>query len=535
MVTTTKTFTRLLLVTLVALILAGVTGAPASAQPEVNDGQCVEAAGDWERAQDADGFGDTVSGAVGTVINGVQCMAPTGVLGPVGDAVGVANDVEDVVEWKDGAFVEFVRNIKDGNPAVIGFTMSLWTKFKLDADSLQLRADGINNIVWQAAIVGLALSMLIGFMKIMASRNEGSSESLTGAAKGYGKYLFLGILVPLLAVPSLAAFDSLANHWINTYVTENGDFTKLTDAATIGEELHPLVIFLLVGLSALGSAAMCLMMIIRVIALPVLIGLLPIFAAWAIGNSGKSAADNAFGVTLSFILLTPVAALVYSSGVWVALNLDGTEENKVISIMIFGSMGLVGPGIFALILPALRGQAGGGGGALGGALMGATGAILGGAAGGAGLAMAGAGAASSAMGSASNSAASSSPDGATGAVNAQTTSPGVTSTGGEGPTGSNPSTGGPGGPTGGNGPTGSSPSTGGTGGAGSPTPGSGVNPKYGGNGAAGPSTGGARPAGSGSATAARILSNAGGTAAQTLSNTQGVLDQAVGAPTHPQR
>lgn len=511
-----KLLVRLALVAL-TIITVGCLAPAASAAPQPDADQCQEASDDWDRTKNPDDFGDFASGLWGTAMNGTQCLAPTGALGPLAQTGGtVANATEDVVEWKDGAFVDLVREIKDGNPAVISFTMTVWTKFKVDILTMENRSDGVYNLVWQVTLLGLAMSMVIGFLKVMASRNEGSSESLNGAAKGYGRYLLTGVLFPVLAIPAIAGFDYVADEWINTYVTDGGDFSKITEAAQVGEEMHPLVVGLLVGLSALGSAAMCLAMVVRVIALPVLIGLMPVFAAWSIGSTGKNAADNALGVTISFILLKPVAALIYASAMWLALNLDGTPENQLLTVVVLGMVGLSAPGILAIVLPMTRGQAGGGGGAIGGALMGATGAMAGAAVG--GLAMAGAGAASSAMSSGASGAASSGSGGEpSGGVSAQTSSTGPTGGGGGG------------------GGAAAFPSTGsGAGGQSGTTAGGGG--KTGAGSGGGPSTGRSPGGGGGgSMTAARILNNAGGAAAQALNNTQGVLDSAVGAPVHPQR
>lgn len=211
-----------------------------------------------------------------------------------GDAVQTAADNA----W-DGKLAGIVREIKDGNPAVIGYTMSLWTKYKLDTDALTVSADGINNIMWQLALAGLAVSLLIGLMRVAASRRQGSGQSLEGAAKGYGQYLLYGALVPALAIPAIMAFDAFADTLINEYVANGEDFSKITDAATIGEEMNPILVLVFVLISLMGSLMMALAMVMRIILLPILIGLMPIFAAWAVGRAGKFTVENAMGVLVS--------------------------------------------------------------------------------------------------------------------------------------------------------------------------------------------------------------------------------------------
>lgn len=454
-------------------------------------------------AENAGGLVETLTGPARAALNGA-CNVGAAIKHP-GDAIQALADKA----W-DGKLAGIVREIKDGNPAVISYTMSLWTKFKLDPEALELSATGVNNILWQGALIGLALSILIGLLKVASSRRQGSGEALEGAAQGYGRYLLYGALIPFVAIPTIWAFDTFADELVNRFIAPGGDFTKIGEAVTVGEEMHPMLVLIFVLISLIGSLAMCLALIMRIILLPILIGGMPLFAAWAIGRSGKFTVENATGVLISFALLKLAAALVYMSATWAALGLDGSEENKLISLVIFGAAGLCAPALVAVILPQMKGQAGGSAGALGGALMGATGAVVGGTIAAAGTAggatVAGASAGAGAVGSGAS---------ALGLTGSGTGSSG----GGRSGSGSGTASSAPGPSTGGGSARG--------GGSGS-----------GGSGGSGPATGG-RQAGNGLSSAgqtgARIARNAGGAAAAAMRASGGILDDSVGAPVHPGR
>lgn len=437
--------------------------------------------------------------------------------------------VDKVAEelW-EGKLAGIVREIKDGNPAVIGYTMSLWTKYKLDTDALTVSSDGINNVMWQLALAGLAISVLVGLARVAASRRQGSGQSLEGAAKGYGQYLLYGALVPALAIPAIMAFDAFADTLINDYVADGGDFSKITDAATIGEDMNPILVLVFVLISLMGSLMMALAMVMRIILLPILIGLMPIFAAWAVGRAGKFTVENAMSVLVSFALLKVAAALVYMAAVWAALSLDGSEENKLIALVIFGATGLCAPAMITMIMPMMRGQTGGSATAATGAALGGAGAAVGGAmtAGAAvgGGAMAAGAAALNGAGSAAGSAGSAMGLGSGGSPSGGGRSGGSSGSGGSGGSGGGPSGGG----SGGSGGSGGGPSTGG---------GSGRSAGGGGMGRGGSMSGasGGPGAGSRSQTAARIARNGGAMAGSATRAMGGMLDDSVGAPAHPSR
>lgn len=448
---------------------------------------------------DGGDFLDAINGPGYDILSGL-CHVDAAIMNP-GDAVQTAIDSA----W-DGKLAGIVREIKDGNPAVIGYTMTLWTKFKLSPEALESSSSGINNIVWQAALAGLALSLVIGLLKVASTRRQGAGETMEDAAAAYGKYLLYGALVPALAIPAIMALDAFADYLVNTYISDSGDFTKITDAVTIGEDMNPILVLVFVLISLIGSLAMCLAMVMRIILLPILIGLMPVFAAWSIGRAGKFTVENAMGVLVAFALLKVAASFVYMSAVWAALNLDGSEENKLVSLVIFGAAGLCAPALISIILPQMKGQAGGSASALGGAALGATGAVVGGS-----IAAASTGGAGAlAMGaSAAGSASSSGGGGGLGLTDA--------------------STGGSGGGGGGGGPTGGADTSGGGGG---PSTGGGSGGRSGGGGGSGsgPSTGGGKQMGQ---TGARIARNAGGMAGSAMRAGGGILDDSVGAPVHP--
>ena len=446
--------------------------------------------------------------------------------------------------------------IKDGNPEIIAWTMTVWTKFGVDTDALTTNATGINNIIWSLTAFGFALSLVWGTIRVLLAKEEGSSEALTAAAKGYGEYLIKGVLTPLLAVPTLIAFDTWADSIINTYVTTNGDFSKLVEGAKLGQDLNPILVFILVGLSALGSAAFAFFLAIRPVVLALILGLLPAIAAWQIGRSGRHMIDNLLGILTSFILLKFFASLFYSVSIWVGFNLDGSDQNKLITVIILGCAAVSAPATYKLFMSAFGGAAGPSTGSIASAMMMATGAVAtGGALVGGAVGAAASGAGSVVSGAAS--AAGQMKNGATGAAGNPGGSPAAAprmqraSTG----TDSGPSTGavstGRGasrsstGPATGSGGGGSG-SGGGDGGSRMANVGRRVSAgmKRGGAALAAGSRTAARHTGAGlkgggaalaagSRIAARLANNAGNYSVQASRITQGLFDESVGSPTHP--
>lgn len=464
--------------------------------------------------------------------------------------------VRQVNEWWESPFGKFVTMIKDGNPEIIAWTMTIWTKFGVDTDALTTNATGINNIIWSLTAFGFALSLVWGTIRVLLAKEEGSSEALTAAAKGYGTYLIKGVLTPLLAVPTLIAFDTWADAIIGTYVTADGDFSKLVEGAKLGQDLNPILVFILVGLSALGSAAFAFFLAIRPVVLALILGLLPAVAAWQIGRSGRHMIDNLLGILTSFILLKFFASLFYSVSIWVGFNLDGSDENKLITVIILGCAAVSAPATYKLFMSAFGGAAGPSTGSIASAMMMATGAVAtGGALVGGAVGAAASGAGSVVSGAAS--AAGQMKNGATGAAGNPGGSPAAAprmqraSTG----TDSGPSTGavssGRGasrsstGPATGSG-SGGSGSGGGDGGSRMANVGRRVSAgmKRGGAAFAAGSRTAARHTGAGlkgggaaltagSRIAARLANNAGNYSVQATRITQGLFDESVGSPTHP--
>lgn len=452
--------------------------------------------------------------------------------------------VRQVNEWWESPFGKFVTMIKDGNPEIIAWTMTVWTKFGVDTDALTTNATGINNIIWSLTAFGFALSLVWGTIRVLLAKEEGSSEALTAAAKGYGEYLIKGVLTPLLAVPTLIAFDTWADSIINTYVTTNGDFSKLVEGARLGQDLNPILVFILVGLSALGSAAFAFFLAIRPVVLALILGLLPAIAAWQIGRSSRHVIDNLLGILTSFVLLKFFASLFYSVSIWVGFNLDGSDENKLITVIILGCAAVSAPATYRLFMSAFgSGAAGPSTGSIASAAMMATGAVAAGGAlvgGAVGAAAGGAGQLVSSVASAAGK-----------AQNAQYAASGATGTPGGSPgaaprmqrsstgTSSGPSTGAV---STGRGASRSStgPATGSGGGGGGvpvnpyrrqPQPGDRVM-NTGRRVSGGLRAGGAALT-AGSRIAARLAHNAGNYSVQASRITQGLFDESVGSPTHP--
>ncbi|AIT62131.1 hypothetical protein CDOO_00735 [Corynebacterium doosanense CAU 212 = DSM 45436] len=191
----------------------------------------------------------------------------------------------------------------------------------------------------------------------------------------------------------MMASDTLADEIMAQFGAASPEaFVNLT--ALEGTGFGPILTLFLSGVALAGSAVQILALVTRVLVIPIVAGLTPLFAALSFTETGRQGLNHLVAYLLTGIAFKPVSALLYSVVLWnVSDNQSGQDVSAaVINALMIGLAGFTAPALVRAIVP-LAAQAGGGAAApmLSGS-MGAVGALGGGALG------AAAGAATSASG-----------------------------------------------------------------------------------------------------------------------------------------
>lgn len=453
---------------------------------------------------------------------------------------------EAVSDWWDSPFGKFIQMIKDGNPQVVMWTMTIWQDININFDGVLENANGITNLIWKYAVYGFGLSILIGAVKVASKRNDGAADGLVESSRGYMQFLGYGIVAPSLIVPLTMGFDKFADFIMERYVLGGDSIEALAENAKVGEDLNPFLVALLIIPAFFGSAAMAILLALRPVIMALLLGAMPIIAAWRIGRPGRTAMDMAFGTLLSGALLKIITILFYAAAVWTVRTVGESDQSQLLSAVIMGLAALGAGAVFKKLSSGFSGiEAGPSPGQVAGAAALATGAVAGvggamlGGVGGA-LGKAGGGMAS-ATGAAGGGQSASGAKGAGEGPRSQSRSTGISGNGDSGPSTGSRATGSSASPSSDGGPSTGAP----TGGQSAAAPTSEGGPS---TGSAAPTRGqrvgatvgrGVQSSGHGMQTGAKVMQrvaqNSIGFTTQAMNVSQGLTDGTVGASTHPSR
>ncbi|MGP6175494.1 hypothetical protein [Corynebacterium sp. A21] len=378
-------------------------------------------------------------------------------------AAGVSN--ASSAFWGDPVG-DFTKAVLEGNGQALQAVMTLWMDFRIDGGTVDSQIQGVKNITWGLSAILLVLSFIISGGRMAASRRKGMTDELTDSGSVVGRYLIFSLAVPA-AIPGAVLASDVLSEWIMTSFGAS-DESRIFEAATLDESMAgPILMLVLAGVALAGSVMQIVALAVRVLILPLVAGLAPMFASASFSEMGRGAVQSMVGWLIAAIVFKPVASLLYVVAFWVisdiqAGSVSGLGENNVFAaIMCALLMALAGfsaPALMRVIAPMVSAAGGGGaapviasGAAVAGAAMGMMGSMVG----------RGAGAAMSKSGSGSAGA------GQGGAPAPSSISAGTGSTGGgtSGGGGSRPSGDGGSTPSGGSGGGGSRPS-GGAGGSG---------------------------------------------------------------------
>ena len=368
---------------------------------------------------------------------------------------------DELSEWWDGALGKFVDAIISGNTQALQQVMTLWLNYSISGATVDEQAKGVTYVVWTIAAAVFLISLVVIGARMAAQRRQGLADGMEDLGMFYGRFLIIGVVVPMIVSPALMASDSLTDQII-TMLPGDQSLEEAIDASIPEKEIfEPALLLIPILFSLAGTITQMVALAARVLILPIITGLLPVAAAFGGTESGKTSARSMVTWIVAAIAFKPLAALLYVLAFNVAgsdsiTNADGAM-GTIMKLLILGIAGFSPLMLLKIVSPALAGVSGQNSAATMGAIAGAVGGT-------AAVALGGAAAGASALGGGSatgGAAAGKGGGGKSGSVGGSPTPP--SGTGGGGPSGGDPS----GGPT--NGPSGVGGGAGGSAAGGSPS------------------------------------------------------------------
>lgn len=444
-------------------------------------------------------------------------------------------------EFWEGPLGKFVDALMNGNVQALQQVMTLWLNYSISGATVDEQAKGVTYVVWTIAAAVFLISLVVIGARMAAQRRQGLADGMEDLGMFYGRFLIIGVVVPMIVSPALMASDSLTEQIITMLPGDETLEEAIGSSLPAKDVFEPAVLLIPILFSLAGTITQMVALAARVLILPIITGLLPVAAAFGGTESGKTSARSMVTWIVAAIAFKPLAALLYV----LAFNVVGSDSitgadgamGTIMKLLILGIAGFSPLMLLKIVSPALAGVSGQNSAATMGAIAGAVGGT-------AAVALGGAAAGASALGGGSatgGAAAGKGGGGKSGSVGGSPTPP--SGTGGGGPSGGDPSGGPTTGPSGvgggaGGSAAGGSPSGGQTSGGssdGRPTSGS---PDSGGSavgGAPGGASGGAsapqksRPRRTGAVAgglkvASRAASRAGGTYASAMNRTGAMVD-----------
>lgn len=280
---------------------------------------------------------------------------------------------------------------------------------------------------WGVTVVGVIATM---FALVLVARRR-NADTVVDLVFAFLRVLFAAALA-IPATQALMRFSDEISPWLlnnisgGTFEDGLGTLTGLDAAAASGMGVGTLVLLIVVlVISIIGAVLNMILVMFSFGALPIVVGLLPVTAAYAVTARGQAAFSKTLGWIGALALFKPVACVIYGVGIASSRFISGgvDDAGQVVIQSLYGGVVLAAAGIalpvlLRLVAPAAAAgsQGAGGGGLLVGAAMVATGALTGGASAAAGAATTGGGAATSGAATSGAAAATSGTSGTAGAT-----------------------------------------------------------------------------------------------------------------------
>lgn len=310
---------------------------------------------------------DSIFGTAGRGMDLAACS----VLYP---ALKVSEKISESAFWND-PIGKFTKSVMEGNVEAMGAAMTLWMDFSTTSVNTDANVRGVKNIVMGLAGFALIASFIVGGYRIASSRRGGLQQGLEDMSDNMIRWVLFSTAVPAMVPGAMLASDALADEIMANFGATSPDaFVNLV--ALNETPAGPVVTLLLAGVALAGSAVQVLALVTRVLVIPIVAGLTPLFAALSFTETGRQGLNHLVAYLLAGIAFKPISALLYSVVLWNVQDGQGQGlTSAIITSVMIGLAGFTAPALIRAIVP-LASQAGGGASAplLGGA-MGAVGAL----------------------------------------------------------------------------------------------------------------------------------------------------------------
>lgn len=354
--------------------------------------ECLEGEDGYLPGAARDFLGDNLGGlgeALAGGDNRFMCL-DTAMTEHPGDALAAGTGNITSAFWGD-AVGDFTKAVLEGNTQALQAVMTLWMDFRIDGGTVDAQIQGVKNITWGLAAIFLVLSLIIGGGRIAAARRQGLTDEVLDSGSVVVRYLIFSLAVPA-AVPGALLASDVLSEWIMTSFGAS-DQAQVFDAATLQESMAgPVLMLVLAGVSLAGSVMQIIALAVRVLLLPLVAGLAPLFAAASFSDVGRGAVQSMVSWLLAAVAFKPVASLLYSVAFWVISDIQSGqitglgEGNVLASIMcalLLALAGFTAPALMRVIAPMVSAAGGSGaapviasGAAMGSAAMGMAGATM---------------------------------------------------------------------------------------------------------------------------------------------------------------
>ena len=391
---------KILLPILAALVM--VMGAPAAAAQgdTLNQGnafqqqfrECMDSEDGYLPDTARDFLTDNFGGLGDSLVGGdkrFMCLDTAATENPGGALAAGAGNITSAF-WGD-AVGDFTKAVLEGNAQALQAVMTLWMDFRIDGGVVDAQIQGVKNITWGLAAIFLVLSLIVGGGRIAAARRQGLTDEVLDSGSVVVRYLIFSLAVPA-AVPGALLASDVLSEWIMTSFGAS-DQAQIFDAATLNESMAgPVLMLVLAAVSLAGSVMQIIALAVRVLLLPLVAGLAPLFAAASFSDVGRGAVQSMVGWLIAAVAFKPVASLLYSVAFWVISDIqsgqvtglgEGTVLATIMCALLLALAGFTAPALMRVIAPMVSAAGGSGAGpvvasgaAMGSAAMGMAGAAM---------------------------------------------------------------------------------------------------------------------------------------------------------------
>lgn len=260
---------------------------------------------------------------------------------------------------------ELTKAVMEGNAEAMTHMMTFWMEVPSSGpgDSDPGRTiEGVKNIAYSVAGIGLVASFIVGGARMVSSRRSGVQDGIEDQGEVLFKWVIFSVGIPAFAPGAIIASDKVAEAIMENFgATDPNTFvemTKLSESAA-----GPIVMLILAGLCLAGSVMQLVALVTRVLVFPIVVGLMPAFAAFSFSERGKQGLEHLVAYGIAIILFKPVSAILYSVVTWNATSGNGDDLLVAgTNALMVALAGFTAPALMKALVPAVA-QAGGGSGA----------------------------------------------------------------------------------------------------------------------------------------------------------------------------